>query len=76
MTLDFCRNWTFWKVGGAPVTVDLPHDAMIVEKRNGRCRNGGNSGYFPGGRYIYAKSFDLDAAEIVKLEKEGENEQK
>lgn len=39
---------------------------MIVEKRNGRCRNGVNSGYFPGGKYIYEKSFDLDAAEIGK----------
>ena len=48
------------------MTVDLPHDAMIVEKRNGRCRNGVNSGYFPGGRYIYEKSFGLDAAEIGK----------
>ena len=48
------------------MTVDLPHDAMIVEKRNGGCRNGVNSGYFPGGRYIYEKSFDLDAAEIGK----------
>ena len=66
MILDFYRNWTFWKVGGVPVTVDLPHDAMIVEKRNGRCRNGVNSGYFPGGRYIYEKSFGLDAAEIGK----------
>lgn len=50
----------------APVSVDLPHDAMIVEKRNGRCCNGVNSGYFPGGKYIYEKSFDLDAAEIGK----------
>ena len=48
------------------MTVDLPHDAMIVEKRNGGCRNGVNSGYFPGGKYIYEKSFDLDAAEIGK----------
>ena len=53
-------------MGGAPVSVDLPHDAMIVEERNGRCRNGVNSGYFPGGKYIYEKSFDLDAAEIGK----------
>lgn len=48
------------------MTVDLPHDAMIVENRNGGCRNGVNSGYFPGGKYIYEKSFDLDAAEIGK----------
>lgn len=53
-------------MGRAPVSVDLPHDAMIVEERNGRCRNGVNSGYFPGGKYIYEKSFDLDAAEIGK----------
>ena len=35
MTLDFCRNWTFCKEGETPVTVDLPHDAMLLEKRDG-----------------------------------------
>lgn len=48
------------------MTVDLPHDAMITEPRDGTCQNGVNSGYFPGGRYIYEKSFDLNAAEIGK----------
>lgn len=26
---------------------------MILERREGGCRNGVNSGYFPGGKYIY-----------------------
>lgn len=66
MTLVFCRNWTFCKEGGAPVPVDLPHDAMLLEKRDGGCRNGVNSGYFPGGRYTYEKAFELDAAMLGK----------
>ena len=66
MTLDFCRNWTFCKEGETPVTVDLPHDAMLLEKRDGGCRNGVNSGYFPGGKYAYGKTFELDAAMLGK----------
>lgn len=46
--------------------VDLPHDAMLPEKRDGGCRNGVNSGYFPGGRYTYEKAFELDAAMLGK----------
>jgi len=48
------------------VTVDLPHDAMLLEKRDGGCRNGVNSGYFPGGKYAYGKTFELDAAMLGK----------
>lgn len=66
MTSDFCKNWTFRKEGGVPVSVDLPHDAMLLEKRDGRCRNGVNSGYFPGGKYVYEKTFELDAALLGK----------
>ena len=66
MTLDFCRNWTFCKEGETPVTVDLPHDAMLLEKRDGGCGNGVNSGYFPGGKYAYGKTFELDAAMLGK----------
>lgn len=46
--------------------VDLPHDAMLLEKRDGGCRNGVNSGYFPGGKYTYEKAFELDAAMLGK----------
>lgn len=66
MTFDFCNNWTFRKEGGVSVSVNLPHDAMLLEKRDGGCRNGVNSGYFPGGKYTYEKTFELDAAMLGK----------
>ena len=53
-----------WKCNGKPVT--LPHDAMLGEIRDGGCRNGVNSGYFPGGKYTYEKPFSLDSSEIGK----------
>ena len=59
MTIDFCSNWTFCKEGFKPVPVNLPHDAMLLEQRDGGCRNGVNSGYFPGGKYTYEKVFDI-----------------
>ena len=66
MILNFNSNWTFCKEGGVPIPVSLPHDAMIIEPRDGGCRNGVNSGYFPGGKYVYEKTFELDAAMIGK----------
>ena len=66
VVLDFCKNWSFWKEGNESIFIDLPHDAMITEPRDGGCRNGVNSGYFPGGKYIYEKTFDLDEAMIGK----------
>ncbi len=66
MTLDFCNNWTFCKEGGTPVLVTLPHDAMLLEKRDGTCRNGINSGYFPGGKYVYEKEWEVATEDIGK----------
>ena len=66
MVIDFCKNWTFCKEGGKPVAVDLPHDAMILEQRDPSCRNGVNSGYFPGGKYTYEKKFSVEPAMIGK----------
>lgn len=63
---DFNKNWTFRKEGGSAIPVCLPHDAMILEKRDGSCRNGVNSGYFPGGKYIYEKNFEMAAEDIGK----------
>ncbi len=60
MDIPFCDGWTFREEGGSPVSVNLPHDAMLSEKRDGSSPGGVNSGYFPGGRYIYEKSFTLD----------------
>lgn len=53
MELDFCKGWTFHKIGYAAIPVDLPHDAMLLEERDGSCQNGVNTGYFPGGKYQY-----------------------
>lgn len=66
MVIDFCKNWTFCKESGKPMAVDLPHDAMILEQRDPACRNGVNSGFFPGGKYVYEKKFTLKPAMIGK----------
>lgn len=49
-----------------PISVNLPHDAMLLEQRDGSCRNGVNSGYFPGGKYVYRKVFDIAEEDIGK----------
>ena len=67
MNLEFCRNWRFYRYSCQEDarTVHLPHDAMIAEPR-GKCLNGANSGYFPGGRYVYEKEFDITEDQIGK----------
>lgn len=66
MELDFCKGWTFHKIGYAAIPVDLPHDAMLLEERDGSCQNGVNTGYFPGGKYQYEKQFVLTDVDIKK----------
>ncbi len=66
MDISFCDGWTFTMEGGSPVSVNLPHDAMLFEKRDGNSPGGVNSGYFPGGKYIYEKSFTVDAKDEGK----------
>ena len=64
----FNEGWTFEKVDGddrlkafygekKAVSVTLPHDAMIREKREKDCPAGAQSGFYPGGVYSYEKSF-------------------
>ena len=53
-----------WKCNGKAVT--LPHDAMLEETREADCRNGVNSGYFPGGKYTYEKTFEVSGEDIGK----------
>lgn len=65
MTLDFNNDWLFCREGEPPHPVCLPHDAMILEERRADCRNGVNSGFFPGGVYRYEKRFSLSAAEAA-----------
>lgn len=66
MELDFCKGWTFHKIGYAAIPVDLPHDAMLLEERDGNVFKGVNTGYFPGGKYQYEKQFVLTDADIKK----------
>ena len=65
MQRDISLGWWFSKEGSMPVMVDLPHDAMLSEERDPNCHNGENSGFFPGGEYIYEKLVTLseDAAQ-------------
>lgn len=51
------QNWMFWKFGqeDSKQAVDLPHDAMIHEKRDPKVDNGGATGFLPGGKYVYTK---------------------
>lgn len=60
--LNFNLGWTFWnrECPGAKKQIDLPHDAMIHEKRIAGLVAGETSGYFPGGFYIYEKHFRAD----------------
>lgn len=56
--IEFNDNWSFQKQGETnSQTVTLPHDAMIHEERNPESPGGGGHGYFPGGVYIYEKTF-------------------
>ena len=55
--INFNNNWSFFKEGNEKnaIMVDLPHDAQILEKRSPELPM--DSGYFPGGKYIYTKTF-------------------
>lgn len=54
----FNHNWQFWKQGCTDKqTVTLPHDAMIHEQREPNGAGGSAHGCFPGGVYVYEKSF-------------------
>ncbi|WP_405182718.1 DUF4982 domain-containing protein [Nocardia sp. NBC_01377] len=59
---SFDQQWYVRKgdgaAAGAPVgPVTLPYDAMFFEARDPDCKNGGNTGFYPGGVYRYSKSF-------------------
>lgn len=74
---SFNRNWKFAKSGGAwsaamkegansDNVVTLPHDAMILEKRNADNPAGAACGYFPGGSYEYAKVLHAASEDVGK----------
>ena len=49
-------GWQFWKEGQDKISVFVPHDAMIGEKRVPDLKNGSASAFFPGGKYYYSRS--------------------
>ena len=56
--INWNQSWIFYndiKNQGEQI-VDLPHDAMLTEKRLPGMKNGAAAGFFPGGRYIYRKN--------------------
>ena len=56
--LDFNRGWTVRKDGENEARrVDLPHDAMLFERREKNSPAAGACGYFFGGKYFYEKKF-------------------
>jgi hypothetical protein len=65
-------NWKFVKgyvpslrvlsmYGKEAQNVNLPHDAMVHEKRDANTANGGATGFYPGGIYTYFKSIEAPA---------------
>lgn len=47
--------------GGTEKFIQLPHDAMIHEKRTQETKNAHQTGFYPGGTYTYTKKFDIPA---------------
>ena len=58
-----------WTCNGLSVT--LPYDAMLHEKRDPHALCGSAGAFFPGGSYVYEKTFELPEAEHVLIHFEG-----
>ncbi|MDE7187195.1 MAG: glycoside hydrolase family 2 protein, partial [Lachnospiraceae bacterium] len=57
---DFNTGWNYCKEGsGNVIPVTLPHDAMIHDTRDPGSPGTHANAYFPGGIYIYEKTFDV-----------------
>lgn len=73
--INFNQGWEYKKANaGRWQAVNLPHDAMLFEKRDPDCANSANTGFFPGGKYVYRKQFTAPATwadQFVWLEFEG-----
>ena len=82
----FNDSWVFAKDDGSPLMnsmhgaasvgqqVTLPHDAMIYEKKTQNAVSKTQTGFYPGGKYLYLKSFDVPEEwmnQTVFLEFEG-----
>lgn len=66
------ENWMFYKEGESAQPIQLPHDAMLAEKRDPELTEGSASGYFPGGKYYYERKISGELCDkTVILEFEG-----
>ena len=65
---NFNLDWQFKCVDSdeAPQSINLPHDAMLYEKRDRNAPTAGACGYFPGGAYEYRKTFFMPKEEHKK----------
>lgn len=72
---SFNNGWSVQKGNENKLyAVTLPHDAMIYEKRDPECANGCDTGFYPGGCYIYTKQWFVPqeySSKLVTLEFEG-----
>lgn len=75
MKISFNSGWKYGHLGEEPRTeVDLPHDAMLRERRGADCPGGKNTGWFEGRDYVYEKKFFVPeewAAKDIFFEFEG-----
>lgn len=65
------NDWYFQKAGGPKQAVTLPHDAMIHEARVPGHASGSAQAFFPGGRYVYEKTFARPEEDHVIFQFEG-----
>lgn len=64
--ININSDWLFIKKDGTQKRVSLPHDAMLEENRDARTPAGVNSGYFPGGRYVYTRTLFFESIDESK----------
>lgn len=69
--INFCDNWCFGQTENELSNVIIPHDAMIHRERKADMPSGSAQGFFPGGKYIYQKTFIPPKAEHIVFEFEG-----
>ncbi len=70
----FTADWEFARDDDEFGPVEVPHDAMLGNRRAADAPAGSASGYYLGARYRYRKTFELDAVAaegVVMLEFEG-----
>lgn len=67
----FTNGWLFAKEGDVLKNVVIPHDAMIHQERIKDAPSGSAQAYFPGGKYVYEKTFVAPEAEHVLFQFEG-----